>query len=87
MRPNNGIVEPNSTTTIAVMLQPFDVENPNEKNKHKFMVQTMFAPDGDVNQDTLVSFVFRLICILIYHSYFIVNIFLKIYPHIAKIPL
>lgn len=23
------------------------------KNKHKFMVQTMFAPDGDVNQETV----------------------------------
>lgn len=29
--------------------------DPNEKNKHKFMVQSMFAPDGEINQDTLVS--------------------------------
>lgn len=36
------------------MLQPFDY-NPNEKNKHKFMVQTMMVPDGDVNIDNLVS--------------------------------
>ena len=28
--------------------------DPNEKNKHKFMVQSMFAPDGEINQDTLV---------------------------------
>lgn len=52
VRPNNGLVEPKSSVTVAVMLQPFDYD-PNEKNKHKFMVQTMFAPDGDINQETL----------------------------------
>lgn len=37
------------------MLQPFDYD-PNEKNKHKFMVQTMFAPDGTIeSQENLVS--------------------------------
>ncbi len=36
------------------MLQPFEYD-PSEKNKHKFMVQTMFAPDGAIdNQDSLV---------------------------------
>ena len=30
------------------MLQPFEYD-PNEKNKHKFMVQTMFAPDAEVD--------------------------------------
>lgn len=35
-------------------LQPFEFD-PNEKNRHKFMVQSMFAPEGDINQDTLVS--------------------------------
>lgn len=50
VRPNNGIVDPGHTATIAVMLQPFDVDNQAEKNKHKFMVQTMFAPEGDINQ-------------------------------------
>jgi len=39
----------------VVMLQPFDYD-PNEKNKHKFMVQTMYAPDGPIeNTDMLVS--------------------------------
>ena len=33
-------------------LQPFEYD-PAEKNKHKFMVQSMFAPDGEINQDTL----------------------------------
>ncbi|RWS08142.1 VAMP-associated protein involved in inositol metabolism-like protein [Dinothrombium tinctorium] len=53
VRPNNGIIEPKGNTTIAVMLQPFDIENQSDKNKHKFMVQTVFAPEGDVNQETL----------------------------------
>ncbi len=35
-------------------LQPFDFD-PSEKNRHKFMVQSMFAPEGDVNQETLVG--------------------------------
>uniref|UniRef100_A0A646QE92 VAMPA n=1 Tax=Hemiscolopendra marginata TaxID=943146 RepID=A0A646QE92_9MYRI len=52
VRPNSGIVESKEAVNVSVMLQPFDY-NPNEKNKHKFMVQTMFAPDGEVNQETL----------------------------------
>ncbi|XP_054164379.1 vesicle-associated membrane protein-associated protein B-like [Oppia nitens] len=53
VRPNNGLIEAYGNTTIAVMLQPVDLDNLNDKNKHKFMVQTMFAPEGDVNQDVL----------------------------------
>lgn len=54
VRPNSGILKPKQKTTVAVMLQPFDY-NPNEKNKHKFMVQTMIVPEGssDVNLDAL----------------------------------
>ncbi|KAH3776750.1 vesicle-associated membrane protein/synaptobrevin-binding protein-like [Dreissena polymorpha] len=53
VRPNSGIIEPRQSVTVAVMLQPFDYD-PTEKNKHKFMVQTMFAPDGKIdNQDQL----------------------------------
>ena len=49
------MVDPQDEVNIAVSLQPFDYD-PNEKNKHKFMVQSMFAPvDGEINQDTLVS--------------------------------
>lgn len=36
------------------MLQPFDYD-PKEKSKHKFMVQTMFAPEGEVDHETLVG--------------------------------
>ncbi|XP_071446649.1 vesicle-associated membrane protein-associated protein B [Hetaerina americana] len=52
VRPNSGILDPKSSVDIAVCLQPFEYD-PNEKNKHKFMVQTMFAPDGDINMDSL----------------------------------
>lgn len=52
VRPNSGLLEPKQTIHVAVMLQPFDYD-PSEKNKHKFMVQTMCAPEGDVNLETL----------------------------------
>ena len=54
VKPNSGVVDPNTEVSIAVSLQPFEFD-PNEKNKHKFMVQSMFAPEaGEINQDTLV---------------------------------
>ena len=34
-------------TFVSVMLQPFEYD-PNERNKHKFMVQTMYAPEGPI---------------------------------------
>ncbi|XP_076827586.1 vesicle-associated membrane protein-associated protein A isoform X2 [Brachyhypopomus gauderio] len=43
VRPNSGIIDPGASVIISVMLQPFDYD-PNEKSKHKFMVQTIFAP-------------------------------------------
>ena len=39
--------------SFSVSLQPFEYD-PNEKNRHKFMVQAMFAPEGEINPDTLV---------------------------------
>ncbi|XP_067652363.1 vesicle-associated membrane protein/synaptobrevin-binding protein-like [Haliotis asinina] len=48
VRPNSGIIEPGLAVTVAVMLQPFEYD-PTEKNRHKFMVQTMFAPDSKVD--------------------------------------
>jgi len=52
VKPNSGLIEPRQTVQISVSLQPFEFD-PNEKNRHKFMVQSMYAPDGDFNQDTL----------------------------------
>ena len=56
VRPNNGIVEGRSTATILVMLQPFDSDAAQnaERFKHKFMVQTCFAPEGDIDLDLIV---------------------------------
>ncbi|KAJ3595143.1 hypothetical protein NHX12_004447 [Muraenolepis orangiensis] len=52
VRPNSGVIEPGATVTISVMLQPFDYD-PNEKSKHKFMVQTIFAPPNVTDMDSL----------------------------------
>jgi len=52
VRPNSGVVDPQGFVEVAVMLQPFEYD-PAEKNKHKFMVQTMYAPDGPYDADTL----------------------------------
>jgi len=53
VRPNSGIIEANSEIAVSVMLQPFDHDS-SEKNKHKFMVQSLFAADGPIeSQDAL----------------------------------
>ncbi|CAI9571671.1 unnamed protein product [Staurois parvus] len=43
VRPNSGVIEAGSSINVSVMLQPFDYD-PNEKSKHKFMVQSIYAP-------------------------------------------
>ncbi|CAG2165546.1 unnamed protein product [Oppiella nova] len=53
VRPNHGLIESFGTVTIAVRLRPVDIDNASDKNSHEFMVQTMFAPEGAVNQETL----------------------------------
>lgn len=52
VRPNCGLLEPKSTIEIAIILQPF-IFDAAEKNKHKFMVQSMIMPEGDVSVDQL----------------------------------
>lgn len=52
VRPNCGVVDSKSSVEIAICLQPF-VFDPNEKNKHKFMVQSMVVPEGDINIEQL----------------------------------
>ncbi|XP_015911183.1 vesicle-associated membrane protein-associated protein B/C [Parasteatoda tepidariorum] len=51
VRPNGGIIQPKQSITVAVMLQPFS-EN-DDRSKDKFMVQSMYVPEGDVNHDTM----------------------------------
>lgn len=52
VRPNSGIIDPGATVTVSVMLQPFDYD-PNEKSKHKFMVQTIFAPPNITDMEVM----------------------------------
>ncbi|XP_037538307.1 VAMP (vesicle-associated membrane protein)-associated protein A, like [Nematolebias whitei] len=52
VRPNSGVIDPGATVVISVMLQPFEYD-PNEKSKHKFMVQTIFAPPNVSDMDSL----------------------------------
>lgn len=42
---------------FSVSLQALDFDQ-SEKNKHKFMVQSIFVPEGDYNLESLVSLVF-----------------------------
>lgn len=52
VRPNSGLIEPNSQTAVSVMLQPFEYD-PAEKNNHKFMVQSLIAPPGNIELEQL----------------------------------
>ncbi|XP_015669746.1 vesicle-associated membrane protein-associated protein A isoform X2 [Protobothrops mucrosquamatus] len=52
VRPNSGIIDPGTAVTVSVMLQPFDYD-PNEKSKHKFMVQTIFAPTNITDMEAV----------------------------------
>uniref|UniRef100_A0A3B5MZ78 Vesicle-associated membrane protein-associated protein A n=1 Tax=Xiphophorus couchianus TaxID=32473 RepID=A0A3B5MZ78_9TELE len=52
VRPNSGVIDPGAAVNISVMLQPFDYD-PNEKSKHKFMVQTIFIPSNVSDNDTV----------------------------------
>ncbi|XP_041751438.1 vesicle-associated membrane protein-associated protein A isoform X1 [Coregonus clupeaformis] len=52
VRPNSGIIDAGVIVTISVMLQPFDYD-PNEKSKHKFMVQSIFAPPNESELDAM----------------------------------
>ncbi|XP_034551568.1 vesicle-associated membrane protein-associated protein B/C-like isoform X2 [Notolabrus celidotus] len=50
VRPNSGIIDAGGFINVSVMLQPFDYD-PNEKSKHKFMVQSMLAPFDMVDME------------------------------------
>lgn len=52
VRPNSGLLEPNHFLEVGICLQPFDFD-PNEKNRHKFMVQSLVAPEGEFNAEQL----------------------------------
>ncbi|XP_030381098.1 vesicle-associated membrane protein-associated protein B, partial [Scaptodrosophila lebanonensis] len=44
VRPNIGKITPYKSTQVEICLQPF-MHDMVEKNKHKFMVQSVLAPD------------------------------------------
>uniref|UniRef100_A0A8R1XUV9 Major sperm protein n=1 Tax=Onchocerca volvulus TaxID=6282 RepID=A0A8R1XUV9_ONCVO len=55
VRPNSGVLSPGEMCNVAVMLQPFDASSnvEMEHTKHKFMVQSIYAPSGDLSLDTV----------------------------------
>lgn len=52
VKPNSGVIDPDESVKISVSLQPFEYD-PQDKNKHKFMVQSMYAPEGEIYQEQL----------------------------------
>lgn len=47
VKPNSGVLDPNQLMKVNVLLQPFNYD-PNEKNKHKFMVQYLYLNDEEI---------------------------------------
>lgn len=45
VRPNCGLIPPDGSVNVAVMLQPFDYKDPAENKKHKFLVQSIIPKD------------------------------------------
>ncbi|MCP9260535.1 Vesicle-associated membrane protein-associated protein B [Dirofilaria immitis] len=55
VRPNSGVLNPGEICDVSVMLQPFDASSniEMEHTKHKFMVQSVYAPPGDLSLDNI----------------------------------
>jgi hypothetical protein len=51
VRPNAGILDPGVSISIAVVFQPCELEP--TANKHKFMVQALYIPDGEINLEDI----------------------------------
>lgn len=47
VKPNSGVLDPGQSMKVNVLLQPFNYD-PNEKNKHKFMVQYLYLNDQEI---------------------------------------
>ncbi|XP_067930032.1 vesicle-associated membrane protein-associated protein B-like isoform X2 [Watersipora subatra] len=50
VRPNSGTLAKGETMSISVMLQPFEFD-PNEKTKHKFMIQSLIIASNMEEKD------------------------------------
>lgn len=46
VKPNSGFLEPKTSAGIQVMLQPQTLGQPDDRNKHKFMVQWVAVPSS-----------------------------------------
>ncbi|XP_065578430.1 vesicle-associated membrane protein-associated protein B-like [Artemia franciscana] len=53
VKPTTGVLEANSSVTILVSLQPFDINDPAERGKHKFQVLSVAVPEGMINLDNV----------------------------------
>lgn len=51
VRPNCGIIEPDDSVNVAVMLQPFDYKDPTENRRHKFLVQSAIPTEEILPSD------------------------------------
>ncbi|XP_065676107.1 vesicle-associated membrane protein-associated protein B-like [Hydra vulgaris] len=51
VRPNCGLIAPDASVNVAVMLQPFDSKDSAEVRKHKFLVQSIFPTDDVAASD------------------------------------
>ena len=47
VKPNSGVLDSAQSMKVNVLLQPFQYD-PNEKNKHKFMVQYLYLNDEEI---------------------------------------
>lgn len=47
VKPNSGVLDSSQSMKVNVLLQPFNYD-PNEKNKHKFMVQYLYLNDEEI---------------------------------------
>lgn len=48
VKPNSGVLDSAQSMKVNVLLQPFNYD-PNEKNKHKFMVQYVYLNDAEMS--------------------------------------
>lgn len=53
VRPNSGLIKPTEKIKIAIMLQPIDNDSQSERNRHKFMVQSVSIKDENMNVDNI----------------------------------
>jgi hypothetical protein len=50
VKPNSGVLDSGHSMKVNVLLQPFTYD-PNEKNKHKFMVQYIYLNDSEMHMN------------------------------------